>query len=441
MIYNDISCATEQVLIDELLVHGQLRRYLQIIDSLSPTNERLLKHGINGGDFGLIMEIICSHFSLSISDEGGLQEFLNKITWVHFNKVKSAEISTVAARALLQNSIVLSSPKLLQAHIVSLVSGVVGVGIDTETFKPDPTLIDFYLSAFESSVMLYTQHMSILKTENHSTDARGLLVNMPSFESCIEPAKIQKLDETINRLNGSWNSNLRKKLFKRKSDLLASSIEYIQQSLCVLDTSCRDEILSLLRCILTRAANDVYDIELPLNGDASLQDICYLASLLMLMSNSLIQAIRCLRFKEYGFIVGTMKSFKEFSIRLPIQKFSHTVMDLNRHKESKLMLIHFLGLLSLSFDSGLDFLVNSCISVIMALTNLFVLQEGNIDALSSLADPRSLSSDKSLTIYKEVNLLFCMFSISNYYFYLNDAHKLSLNKWCRFWYANILHEG
>ena len=76
------------------------------------------------------------------------------------------------------------------------------------------------------------------------------------------------------------------------------------------------------------------------------------------------------------------------------------------------MLIHFLGLLSLSFDSGLEFLVNSCISVIMALTNLFVFQEGNIDALSSLADPRSLSSDKSLTIYKEVNLLFCMFSIS-----------------------------
>ncbi|PWA78018.1 hypothetical protein CTI12_AA188020 [Artemisia annua] len=377
-----------EVLIDELLVHGQLRRYLQISDSLSPTNERLFKHGIDGGDCGVIMEIICSHLSLSISDEGALQEFLNKITWVHFNKAKSAEISTVAARALLQNPIVLSSPKLLQAHIISLVSDVVGVGIDSETLKPDPALIDFYLSAFESSVMLYTQHMSILKTENHSTDARGLSVNIPSFESCIEPAKMQKLDEMINRLTGSWNLNLRKKLFKRKSDLLTSSILYIQQSLCVLDTACRDEILSLLRCILTTAANDVYDRELPLNGDASLQDICYLASLLMLMSNSLI---RCLRFKEYGFIVGTINSFKEFSIRLPVQKFSHTIMDLNRHKESKLMLIHFLGLLSWSFDSGPEFLVNSCISVIMALTNLFVLQEGNIDALSSLADPRSLT--------------------------------------------------
>ncbi|GJT27543.1 NAD(P)H-quinone oxidoreductase subunit T, chloroplastic [Tanacetum coccineum] len=402
------STTIHEMLIDELLVHGQLRRYLQIIDSLSPTNERLFKHGINGGDFGIIMEIMCSHFSLSISDEGALQEFLNKITWVHFNKAKSAEISTDAARALLQNPIVLSSPKLLQAHIVSLVSGVVGVGVDSETLEPDPTPIDFYLSAFESSVMLYTQHMSILKTENHSTDTRGLSVNMPSFESCIEPAKMQKLDEMINRLNDSWNLNLREKLFKSKSDLLASSIEYIQQSLCVLDASSRDKILSLLRCILTRAANDVNDIGLPPNGDASLQDICYLASLLMLMSNSLIQAIRCLRIKEYDFIVGTINSFKEFSIRLPIQKLSHATMDLNRHKESKLMLIHFLGLLSSSFDSGLDFLVDSCISVIMALTNLIVFEEGNIDALSALADPRSISSDKSLTVYKEV--LVCQYS-------------------------------
>lgn len=413
-----------EVLMDELLVHSRLRKYLNIVDSFSSPDDRLFKHGANSGDCGVMMEMICSHFLLTISGEGALQEFLNRITWVRSNNSKSLEISVIAARTLLQNPIVLSSPKLLQAHIVSLVSDVIGVCVDIERMTSDPRLIDSYLSVFESSVILYTQHMSILKTEKHSTDARDSLINIhnesshPSFELFIDPAKRQKLNQMITTLNDSWNSNLRRKFFKRKSDLVASSIEYIHQSLCILDIECRDEVLLLLRCMVMRAANDVNNIELPLNSDASLQDICLLASLLMLISNSLIQAVWCLRYgsdqpkslkdlsvcKEYDFIMGIINCFKEFSIRLPIQKFSYNMMEETHstsHKESRLMLLHFLGLLSLSFDSGLDFLVKSCISVTMALTNLFILEEGNIDALMTLVGPNSLPSEGSLVIYKE----------------------------------------
>lgn len=410
-----------EVLIDELLVHGRLRTYLQIIDSLSSSHERLFKHGTKNGNFGVLMEIICSHFAISISDEGALDNFLNRITWVHYKSSESLELSIITARTLLQNPVVLSSPKLLQAHIVALVSDVISVSIDSETPTPGPRLIDCYLSLFKSSVTLYTQHMSIMKTESHSADARSSLVNsynessQPSFESCINPIKRQKLNQMILTLNDSWNSNLRRNFFRRESDLVASSTEYIQQNMCILDKTWREDILCFLRCMLARAANDVNDIELPFNGEDSLQDICLLSSLLMLMSNSLIQAVWCLRYrhsdsdilvcKEYDVIVGIISCFKEYSIRLPIQKFSHDLMERNpnptRHKESKLMLLHFIGLVSLCFDSRLDFLVKSCISAIMALTNLFVLEEGNIDVLRSLADPRSLSSQGSLTIYKE----------------------------------------
>ncbi|KAJ9567508.1 hypothetical protein OSB04_003474 [Centaurea solstitialis] len=381
-----------EVLIDELLVHSRLRKYLQIVDSFSSPNERLFKHGANRGDFGVMMEIICSHFLLTISGEGDLQEFLNRITW---------------------------------AHIVSLVYDVIGVCVDTERMTSDPRLIDSYLSIFESSIILYTQHMSILKTEKHLTDDRDSSVNIqnesshPSFELFIDPTKQKKLNQMITTLNDSWNSNLKKLFFKRKSDLVASSIEYVDQSLCILDIECRDEVLSFLRCMLVRAANDVNNIELPLHSDASLQDICLLASLLMLISNSLIQAVWCLRYggdqpkslkdlsvcKEYDFIVGIISCFKEFSIRLPIQKSYYSVMEETHsasHKESRLMLLHFLGLLSLSFDSGLDFLVKGCISVIMALTNLFILEEGNIDSLMSLVDPSSLPSQGALVIYNQV---------------------------------------
>ncbi|KVH07109.1 uncharacterized protein LOC112504409 [Cynara cardunculus var. scolymus] len=404
-----------QVVIDELLVHSRLRKYLQIVDFFSSPDDRLFKHGASSGDFGVMMEMICSHFLLTISGEGALQEFLNRITWVRSNNSKSLEVSVIAARTLLQTPVVLSSPKLLQAHIVSLVSDVIGVCIDIESMTSDPRLIDSYLSVFESSVLLYTQHMSILKTEKSSTDAKDMHneSSHPCFELFIDPDKRQKLNQMITMLNDLWNSNLRKRFFKRKTDLVASSIEYIHQSLCMLDIECRDEALWFLRCMLVRAANDVNNIELPLNGDADLQDICLLASLLMLISNSLIQAVWCLRYgsdqpkslkdlSEYDFIVGVINCFKEFSIRLPIQKFSYNMMEethpTTSHEESRLMLLHFLGLLSLSFDSGLDFLVKSCISVIMALTNLFILEEGNIDVLMSLVGP---PGEGSLVIYKE----------------------------------------
>ncbi|KAL7603522.1 hypothetical protein Lser_V15G19150 [Lactuca serriola] len=399
-----------EVFIDELLVHGRVRKYLHLIHSLSPANQCLFKHGPNSADFGILMEMIFAHFSLSISNEGYLEEFLNKITWAQSDDShKSLGLSITAARILLQNPVFLSSPNLLQAHIVSLVSNVINLDIVTEM---PSQLIHHYLPLFESSVTMYTRHMSKLKTENHSAKTSGILVilhtetSQPSFESCIEPTKRAKLDETITALNYSWNLNLRREFFKKKLDLLGSCTEYIDETAPhVLDIACRDEVISFLKCMLMRAANDDNDIQHPLNSDASLQDICLLASLLMLMSNSLIQSIWCLKNQqhpmEYDFILGIIKCFKEFSIRLPIQKFSYNIME--SCNESRLMLIHFLGLLSLGFDSGLDFLVKSCISVIMALTNLFVYEEGNIDAVKILADPRCLSSqtETSLTIYEK----------------------------------------
>ncbi|KAM0027796.1 hypothetical protein Hdeb2414_s0019g00544411 [Helianthus debilis subsp. tardiflorus] len=74
-----------------------------------------------------------------------------------------------------------------------------------------------------------------------------------------------------------------------------------------------------------------------------------------------------------------------------------------------------LGLLSLCLDMGLGFLVKSRVSMIMGLSNLFVL-EGNVDALRSLAEagPRSLSSEGSLPFTKRSIFglyVYCCFNI------------------------------
>ncbi|KAL4564209.1 hypothetical protein LXL04_028265 [Taraxacum kok-saghyz] len=385
-----------EVVIDELLVNERVRKYFHLINSFfSPKNGRLFNHDPNGGNFGILMEMIYSHFSLSISNEERLLEFLEKLTWARFNSPKSCELSITTCKILLQSPVFLSSPKLLQAHIVSLVSNIINLNIITKTPPRDPTLIHHYLSVLETSVSMYTQHMSVLKTENHPKGNLVILPKDPCFGPCT---KRHKVEETVNTLNELWNSKLRKNFFKKKLDLLASSIEYIDENAPrVLDIpSCQDEVISFLKCMVTRAANDDNDPELPLSGDASLQDICLLASLLMLMSKS-IWCVKGPTPMEYDFILGIIKCFKEFDIRLPIQKFSYNNIT-GSCKESRLMLIHFLGLLSLSFDSGLDFLVKSCISLIMALTNLIVFEDGNIDALNLLANPHERSNEKPLVV-------------------------------------------
>ncbi|XP_076914479.1 uncharacterized protein LOC143573501 [Bidens hawaiensis] len=393
-----------EVIIDELLVHGQLRKYLQIIDSYSPTNECLFNVNADSVDFGLIMDIICSHFSLSVSDDMALNEFLNRLTWARSGIPKPSSLGIISAKTLLQNPIFLSSPKLLQARIVSLVADVITFGTEHETYTPD-----CYLSVFESSVILYTQHMSILKTDSRTTDDMGNLVNRsqhPSFESCINADKFEKLSQMIAKLNNSWKSNLRVKLFEIKSDLISSSMDYTQQNICKVDVKYQDIISSFLKHMILKAADDVNVIELPLGCEASLQDTSLLASLLMLMSNSLIQALKVMSSRnKHDAIMGIMACFKEFSVRLPIQKSTHSLLEQNliNCNESKLMLLHFLGLLSLSFDSGLGFLVKSCVSVIMGLCNLVAFEEGNVDVLRMLVEgeSESLVSDGSVTVYKQ----------------------------------------
>ncbi|XP_076883377.1 uncharacterized protein LOC143532131 [Bidens hawaiensis] len=393
-----------EVIMDELLVQGQLRKYLQIIDSYSPTNECLFNVNADSVDFGLIMDIICSHFSLSISDDMALNEFLNRFTWARSSNTKPSSLGIISAKTLLQNPIFLSSPKLLQARIVSLVADVITFGTEHETYTPD-----CYLSVFESSVILYTQHMSVLKTESSTTDDRGNLIDKsqhPSFESCINPDKFEKLCQMITKLNDSWNSNMRVKLFEIKSDLISSSMDYIQQNICNVDVKYQDIISSFLKHMILKAADVVNDIELPLGCEARLQDISLLASLLMLMSNSLIQATKGMSSRnKHDAITRIITCFKEFSIRLPIQKSIHGLLEQNliSCNESKLMFLHFLGLLSLSFDSGVGFLVKSCLSVIMGLCNLIAFEEGNVDVLRLLVEGEceSLLSEGSVTVYKE----------------------------------------
>ncbi|KAG5544441.1 hypothetical protein RHGRI_017012 [Rhododendron griersonianum] len=393
-----------EVFADELLVHGQLRQYFMLIDSLPSTSRKLFICRSSHGDLGSVTEIVSTHFCLAFSDDQAFENFLNGL-WAIRKYNRAPELSLTASSVLLLNDFMLSAPKFLHAHLISLVSDAVAFDLSLVNMRADFRLMDCYLSAFERSVILYVKHMSnsqrndypsgdsVRKTKKYGGNSQ------PTFESYIQPVTRQKVKNLITKLDSSWQSELHM-LLRTKSDLTTSSIAYVKESKHILDTSFREEIIAILSCIIWEAfSSEVDDATLHASGKESPQDICLLASILKLMSCSLRQSIWCLRHdgnlgclktlkdfsscKEYDTIVGIISCFQQVGICLPVQKSLCRMMEIHpeAHKESRVMLLHFSGLLSLSFSTGLDFLVKGCISTMISLMNLILFEEGNLYAL------------------------------------------------------------
>lgn len=398
-----------QVFVDELSVHGKLRGYFRLIDSVSSTREKLFLCHLGDDNIGIMMEVISTHFSLFIAKEQAFENFLNRLLWLHEKDFVTPELSLTTALSLLHNPVMLSGPKLMQTHIILLVSEAIRIGMDLENSKPDLELMDHYLLAFRRSVVLYTKHISHLQMDGHPADGRCSFLKSNTsgefsqlFESYVQPVTIKKISYLITKFKDSWNSHLRDRFLGSSGDLATSAIAYMKENQCILDISCRDEMLSIVSCIILRASGDINNISLHVDGDSSMEDICFLASLVKLMSISLLQALWCLRhsgnlgclstlknlssYKEYDSITSIIRCFSEPDIQLPIQNSVCNMMETHsaKHKESKLMLFHFLRLLSFSFVSGFDFLVKGCILSIVALLSLSVFEEGNLDTLRPL---------------------------------------------------------
>ncbi|KAI9200707.1 hypothetical protein LWI28_011981 [Acer negundo] len=399
-------CVLLQVFADELLMHKSLREYFMLIDSASSTSEKLFTCHFGQGDIGSVLEVIAAHFIIYVSNEN----LHNKLLWQHEKDFRVCEMSLTASLSLLLNPIILSAPKIFQAYLILLVSEAIGIRMCSEHKTPDARIMDCYLIAFQKSIILYTRHMSDLRMDGHpigSNKSCMLGSSQLAFESYIQPATRNKIHRLITKLDDSWDSFWNSVSIRTKSDLVDASIAYVEESLHVFDKSYKDDILAILTCVIRRSSSDdICDIILYKEG-RSPQDMYLLASILKLMSSSMLQITWCLRrcsssgclktledvvlYKDYNFLVHLVGCFREFNIHLPIQKFVFDILKTHpmRHEESKWMLLQFSGLLSLSHVSGLDFLAKDCIFMIMSLLNLFVFEEGDLDSLSSLFISRS----------------------------------------------------
>ncbi|XP_050377348.1 uncharacterized protein LOC126794630 [Argentina anserina] len=401
--WDPVLCSLLEIFADELLMRRPLRKYFLAVDSASCISERLFNNFVKS-DIVSVLEVISVHFTSSFS-EGPASENFHKRLYLQFSKhFRGPELSLTAALPLLLNPTMLSAPKMLLTHLILLVCEAIDSDFSLKKARPDFRKMDYYLTAIETSVTLYTSHMSSSLKDHHPfgvscSHANSWMIGSyhPSFESCIQKGTTEKICNRVTHLG-----SLRR---FRKSDMMAASTAYINENQQIFDESCKDDILSALHSIVHGgSSSDVNHNVFHREGDTNPEDIYLLASILKLMSSSLLKAIWCLRnggnsgcpqtlkdassHKEYDFMVDIIGCFIQFNLSLPNQKFLSDMMKTRPmiHKNSKWILLHFLGLLSLSFASGIDFLVKGCISIIMAILNLCAFEEGDIIALRSFLD-------------------------------------------------------
>lgn len=408
-----------EVFTDELLMHKSLQECFLLIDSASSTSKVLFSCHFAHGDIGTVLEVIAAHFIRSFSIEQSFEGFLNRLVWQHENDYRIPNMSLTASLSLLQNPIMLSAPKMFQAYLILLVAEAIGIGMRSKHLEPDITITD-YLTAFERSIILYARHMPSLDMvgdpigSNCSTLKSCMLGSSRlTYESYLQPVTRNMINHVVTKLYVYWDSYVNN---RSKFDLL-DTIAYARKSLYLFDKTFEDKSLSVLTSIVIRGSSDDMCGTKLCNEGGNPEEILLLASILKLMTSSMSQAVWCLRRgsssgclktlqdvllrKEYDFLVHLVGGFQQYDLHLPIQKFITEMMKAHptRHKQSKWMLLHFSGLLSSSYVSRLDFLVKECIFTMMSLLNLFVFEEGDLDALSlpsnsGLGSVSSKSSDK-----------------------------------------------
>ncbi|RZC85198.1 hypothetical protein C5167_011827 [Papaver somniferum] len=410
-----------EVFINEFLVHKKLRDYFIMVDSISSTSDKLFMSPLNLGSSNVLLELLSSHFLLSVSDQPTFQNSFENFLLLSDEKPHFLDlISLNAAMQLLSTVLIYSPPQILQAYIIFLVCGRSSINMASEDQASEPRLVNWCFSAFEISMELYSRNMSSLQLgDDHEEPGSGSNfikkqctaggLSHLSFESHIRPVMYSQLKaQTANFAKSSHDL-----ASKTKSDLMDTCTAYIKENQNILNESYRDESFVVLCYIISMIlSGDIRANRLWKKGIISQQEMYLLASTVNLMSSSLLQIIWCMQkrslgnpkilkdysqCKEYDMIISIISCFQQCSISQPMTTL---VMDMMaqfpaRHKFSKMMFMHFAGLLLFSFEAGYAFLSKGCILMLMTLTNLFIFEEGNLDALKQAPQP----SNKSLVVF------------------------------------------
>ncbi|KAF8114569.1 hypothetical protein N665_0036s0095 [Sinapis alba] len=399
-------CTGLEVFMDEVLVNKSIRDLLFLVDPAFSSSILFSKH-----DRASVVEMVSAHFILSLSDEKVIKMYVERLYWKQVSPIRPPQLTMSAATSLLLDPVMFSAPRMIHAYVVLLVSDAIGIccvkGLYVE-------LLNRCIDAFDKSFVLYTRYMC--KEENNSSEKFGVSTSSSRMRTThlLLPSTLGKVSEVTLKLKDSWGIYQSNNAKREIGELVACSVAYAKESLSVFDSSYSEnmlsQILSVLGCvILSASSDDVVDSVLQKYNASTIEDLYLLASILKLMSCSTLQVIRVLRHrsedvgdvrscKEYKSMMDVVQRFEKFSVHLPGQSFLRHKMESHPHVhlKSKWMLMHFSGLLSVSFALKLEFLMKSSIFGMVVSLYLFILEGGDLEGLGHSESPSPSIPSKDL---------------------------------------------
>ncbi|XP_057533931.1 uncharacterized protein LOC130812043 isoform X2 [Amaranthus tricolor] len=399
-----------EVYLDELFADRPFLERIAIYDSVYSTNQN--QSSCSSIQIDSFLELIAAHFLLSNHGEDVLQNFTNSLIWTEKPTFSSPEVSLHVAISLINHPVVMSAPVLIRTHLISLAAEVIGINVDPEKMVLKVRFVNIYLSTFYDSVILYYEHLSKLMTG--SCDPERIVQR--SFESHYHTHSYDIVNFVLLDLDSAWKARIGCFFDKTTPNMANDAISYIKMNIYIVHESCRDGVFSFFSSLIAKLFS-VANNKVPMRSfeEMTVQDICYLASILKVMSCSLLQATyrdlscvvallkrKCAR-SAYNSLAGLLSCFGKYNLHLPIdvQQFIDDALKphLSTCEEFELMFIHFAGLLSLCIVSGLEILVRGCLFIMLALLSAMSLELGSLgfsrpsDALATDSFSNAVSPD------------------------------------------------
>ncbi|KAL8158837.1 LOW QUALITY PROTEIN: hypothetical protein V2J09_000374 [Rumex salicifolius] len=387
--------------LDELITNKALRKYIQISAFSSPARENMC----SCLDFGYVLS---AHFLQSYSGAQAFRGSIENLIWSCKENRAIPEVSLTAAISLLINPALASPPAFLHAHLISLISDAIGRGAVYDRTGFNLRFISCHMPAFEKSVSLYRRQLSKLVQNLFSENddsviksaIRGVGFERP-FESYLCPTLNGKLNSLIKNIDCSSCMMIS----QTSSNMVAILQNYVKENLHLLDESCRRTVSLFLSFLVEKAisADESKDALLHINGSVCPEDICLLASILKLMSCSLLQTVLYMSsirnsvhhktssagsfpVREYELLACVIDSFGQYRIQLPVQKLLHNKLEaqFSTVNGTKMMFVHFTGFLSICLAGGIEILAKGCLYLMLNVINLLFLEEGSLNFLNQL---------------------------------------------------------
>lgn len=408
---------------------------------------------VEGFPLSSVLEGISAHFLLYMSTDGAMDKFLHSLFCPYCTVSNFTVLSLTAAISMFNIPAIYYAPFLPQAHIILLASSSIRIHMSYDKKILVPLCFDSSIAALECSLRMFNFYLSSLKLDCYSNEvkteicvssfAHDFWANgcQSDFHLYINSDTHDRVKDRIGDLVYSLETVSCGTSCTDKFDILSTSASFIQDNKKILDESWRDDICMMLNCLIELTISSAIPTdEKSKYGEVCQQELFLLAAVMKLTGCTLfriVESMKHIRSTQDSQLFldnarkkldSVLKIVNLFGLYQMAEQMEDVILDvkglhLPSCTEITIIVLHFARLLVFASDCGHSSLFKCCIFLLMAVMNLVVFEEGNLDTIVSLLQHKSVSLSKicygkskivSLFLFDLLNVVLFVLFLSRY---------------------------